>query len=220
LNHNDFIDEKEAKDKVKKIGSSTDKLLGTNDAGLEIYVGSGKYGPYVKIKDEDNTDKWKYAPIKDIKLDDITIEDALGLLEFPKTLGKVGNAIVSLHKGQYGLYLKYAGKNISIKNKDINISDIDIQYAKQLIDAGDPYALKTFKVKDKILNIKNGEYGPYIQIVSGTKKSFVSIPSSYSIETMNIDDVLKIIADKNGTSKTNTKYTDNKTSKKSKKIDV
>jgi DNA topoisomerase-1 len=205
----------QAKDKVKKIGSSTDKLLGTNGSGLEVYTGSGKYGPYVKIQDEDNTSKWKYAPLKDIEIDDVTLEDALGLLEYPKTLGKVANAIVTLNKGQYGLYLKCAGKNISIKDKDVDPSDINIEYAKELIEAGDPYALKTFKVKDKVLNIKNGEYGPYIQIVSGTKKQFVSIPSSYSIENMNIDDVLKIVAEKNGTSKT--KSTDTKKSSDTKK---
>jgi len=99
------------------------------------------------------------------------------------------------------LYLKCAGKNISIKDKDIETSNITIEYARELIEAGDPYALKTFKVKDKILNIKNGDYGPYIQITSGTKKQFINIPSTYSIENMNIDDVLKIIANKNGTLK-------------------
>lgn len=211
----------QAKDIVKKIGSSTDKLLGTNDSGFKIYAGSGKYGPYVKIQDEEHEGKWKYAPLKNISLDIVTLEDVIGLFEYPRTLGKVGNANVTLNKGQYGLYLKCAGKNISIKDKDIESTDITIEYAKELIEAGDPYALKTFKVKDKVLNIKNGDYGPYIQIVSGSKKQFVSIPLSYTIENMNIDDVLKIIANKNGTNKTksssNTKYS---TSKKTKEINV
>lgn len=210
----------QAKDKIKKTGSSTDILLGTNEAGLEIYSGSGKYGPYVKIQDEENEGKWKYAPLNDIKLDDITLNNAIKLFEYPKTLGKVGNAIVTLNKGQYGLYLKCAGRNISIKDKDIEVSNINIEYARELIEAGDPYSLKTFKVKDKVLNIKNGNYGPYIQIVSGSNKQFISIPSTYSIENINIDDVLKIIANKNGTikdkqsvSSTSNKYKSNKKSK-------
>jgi DNA topoisomerase-1 len=178
---------------------ATDKLLGTNSSGQEIYIGSGKYGPYVKIKDE--KDKWKYAPIKEKTIEEMSIEDAITLLEYPKTLGKIGKSIVTLNKGPYGLYLKHNGQNISIKNKDIEANDIDISYAKELIESGDPYALKTFKIKDKILNIKNGEYGPYIQMVSGNKKQFISIPKKYNLETLNIDDVLKIIADKNGTFK-------------------
>jgi DNA topoisomerase-1 len=180
----------EAKDKKQKIGSSTDTLLGTDSNGLEIYTGTGKYGPYVKIMDDD---KWKYASVKDKK--NITLEDALELLEYPKNLGKIGNTIITLNKGEYGFYLKYAGKNISIK--DIEPNKVDIDYAKQLIEAGDSYALKTFKVKDKTINIKKGEYGPYIHII-GNKKQFISIPSSYDIEKINIDDVFKIIATKNG----------------------
>jgi DNA topoisomerase-1 len=195
----------EAKDKKQKIGSSTDKLLGTTSSGLEVYAGSAKYGPYVKIQDENYSgtkDKWKYAPLKEIKLDDVTLDDAIELLEFPRTLGKVGNAIVTLNKGQYGLYLKCAGKNISIKDTNIEPNDIDINYAKELIEAGDPYALKSFKVKDKILNIKSGEHGPYVQIVSGTKKQNISIPSKYKIEDITIEQVLQVIATKNGTSAT------------------
>jgi DNA topoisomerase-1 len=193
----------EAKDKKEKIGSSSDKLLGENQNGLQVYTGVGKYGPYVKIQDNEDNKKWKYAPLKDIDINEVSLEEALEILEYPKNLGKIGKSNIILNKGQYGFYIKYGDKNIAIKNQDIEPNDIDIDYAKQLIEAGDSYALKTFKVKDKILNIKNGEYGPYIHIVSGSnKKQFVSIPKQYSIDTITIDDILKIIADKNGTSKT------------------
>ena len=192
----------EAKDKKEKIGSSSDKLLGENQTGLQVYTGSGKYGPYVKIQDEEDNKKWKYAPLKDIDINKVTLEEALEILEYPKSLGKFGKSNVTLNKGQYGLYIKYGDKNISIKDLEIDPNNIDLEYAKQLIEAGDPYALKTFKVKDKILNIKNGDYGPYIHIVSGSnKKQFISIPKEYSIDSITIDDVLKIIANKNGTSK-------------------
>jgi len=193
----------EAKDKKEKISSSSDKLLGENQTGLQVYTGSGKYGPYVKIQDEEDNKKWKYASLKDVDINEVTLVEALEILEYPKNLGKFGKSNVTLNKGQYGFYIKYGDKNISIKNPDIEPTDIDLDYAKQLIEAGDAYALKTFKVKDKILNIKNGDYGPYIHIVSGSnKKQFVSIPKQYLIDKITIDDVLKIIADKNGTSKT------------------
>jgi DNA topoisomerase-1 len=187
-----------AKDTKKELGSSNDKLLGKSEDGNDIYCGTGKYGPYVKIIDN-SEDKpiFRYAPLKDIPLDKVTLEDAINLLEFPKNIGKIGNAHVTLNKGPYGLYFKYGGKNFSIK-EDVDIGSIDITYAKTIIESGDIYALKTFKVKDKIMNIKNGEFGNYIQIVSGTKKQTISIPSKYIVDTMTIDDVLQIIADKNG----------------------
>ena len=175
---------------------------------LEIYVGTGKYGPYVKIQDDNN--KWKYASIKNVDINDVTLEDAIKLLEYPKTLGKIGNKIVTLNKGQYGLYFKCGDKNYSIKNTEIEPASITLEYAREMIESGDPYALRTFKVKDKVINIKNGEYGHYIQIINGTKKQFINIPSSYNIEKMNIDDVLKIIAAKNGTTKGQTEKPKNK----------
>jgi DNA topoisomerase-1 len=188
----------EAKDKIKKIGSSTDTLLGI-DNGKEIYIGSGKYGPYVKIKDES---KWKYASIKDI--DNITINKAVELLEYPKELGKIGNAIVLLNKGQYGLYLKYKNTNYSIK--DTPLENITMDYAKQLIESGDPYSLKTFKIQNNTYNIKKGEFGPYIQIITKTKKENISIPTKYDINTINIDDIIEIITNKNKNKNKYNKY--------------
>jgi DNA topoisomerase-1 len=184
----------QAKEKIKTTGSSNDVLLGTNNDGIEIYSGSGKFGPYVKMMEED---KWKYISLKDKT--NITIEEAIILLEYPKKIGKIGKAIVTLNKGPYGLYLKYGSKNISVKDKEP--SEINIEYAKKLVDSGDPNAIQTFKIKNKIINIKKGEYGPYIQIETGTKKQFISIPPKYSVDNINIDDVLELIAKKNGTLK-------------------
>jgi DNA topoisomerase-1 len=205
---------KEAKDIKQSGGSVADKLLGTNSDGLEIYSGTGKYGPYVKIHDDG---KWKYAPIKEISPDKITLEQAIELLEYPKTLGKLGNAIVTLNKGQYGFYIKCSNKNYSIKDENIEASDIDLNYAKELIESGDPYAIKSFKMKDKVINIKNGDYGYYLQIVSGSKKQNISIPKSYNIDKITIDDILQIIAQKNGTSSNPPK---NNYKKKSNNIEV
>jgi DNA topoisomerase-1 len=188
--------------KLKQSGNNVaDRLLGTNESGCEIYAGVGKYGPYVKIEANDNNDKTKYrfVKLKEISVDSVTLEYALSLLEWPKTLGKIGNAIVTLNDGQYGLYIKCAGKNYSIK-ESTNPDDIDLEYAKDLVQSGDPYSLKTFKVKDKVVNIKSGEFGPYLQIVTGTKKQNIPIPKKYNVEMINLEQVLSIIASKNGTS--------------------
>lgn len=195
----------EAKTTEKSGVAASDKLLGNNSEGLEIYSGSGKYGPYVKIKDGN---KWRYAPIKDTT-NPITLEAAIKLLEFPIDLGKIGTKIVTLNKGPYGLYLKCGGVNYAIKDKDVNVSDIDISFAKNLIDNGQKISnqkSKTdeifFKLKDKIIYVKtNGPHGPYIQIVSGNKKQNISIPSKYNPSSIKLDDIMQIIASKNGTKK-------------------
>jgi DNA topoisomerase-1 len=189
---------KEASTKANTTGSATDRLLGKNIDGLSIYTGTGKYGAYVKIENEDKKG-FKFGSLKETEYncDNITLDDAIKILEFPKTLGKIGNAIVTLNTGQYGLYIKCNGKNISIKDK-IDINDVDIDFVKKLLENNvDSNAIKTFKVKDKNINVKTGEFGPYIQIVSNTnKKENISIPKKYNIDEITIDDIMQIISDK------------------------
>jgi DNA topoisomerase-1 len=176
---------------------NTDKLIGIEEeTGLEIYSGEGKYGPYVKRLENEQSTKWKYASIKN---DEITLEDAILLLKYPIDLGTFHKKNVYLYKGQYGLYVKYGDKNISVKDKNEN--EIDLDSIKHLLEGGDKYAVKSFTVKNKIINVKNGQYGPFIQVVSGKNKTNIPIPKDYDIETIHLEDVLTIIGDKNGTQK-------------------
>lgn len=180
---------------IKKIGGDiSDRLLGLNSDDKKIYVGIGKYGPYIKLDT-------KYTKLTGMDIENVTLEYALELLKFPKILGKIGNANVILHDGPHGYYLKYNGKNYSIKNQPLNHDDINIDFAKKIIEVGDIYAIKTFKVSNKILNIKKGEYGYYVQIVSGAKKQNISIPNEYNIDEIDIDKILYIISKKNGIKK-------------------
>ena len=234
--------------------TNKDILLGNNINNVNIYKGVGKYGPYVKMEENG---KFKYAPITN---ENITLEEAIILLEFPKKIGKIGNSIVTLNRGQYGLYLKCNDMNYSIKDSKVNIKEIDITYAKEIINGEaknvatndtllgpdnmnnmiyvgkgsyGPYvkkmvddkwkyisikeditlenaiilfnninnnnSIKTFNIKNKTINIRNGEFGNYIQIISGKKKQNISIPKKINTETITIEEVLKIIAMKNGT---------------------
>lgn len=184
----------------KNIKQNNDKFLGKDSNNLEIYCGTGKYGPYVKIQEinKNNNITWRYSKLTE-PIDSITLDHAIELLKYPLRIGKIGNSIVTLNKGQYGPYLKCNDKNYSI-DKSIDINSIDIDYAKQIINnpeitINDKYALKTFKIKDKILNVKNGKYGHYIEINNKSNKKFINIPKKYNIDNITIDDVLQIISD-------------------------
>lgn len=178
-----------------------DKLLGIDDAtGLEIYYGSGQYGPYVKRLESKDLQKWKYASVK---TEDIELEDALLLLKYPMDLGTFNKKIVYLSKGPFGLYIKYGDKNIAFNE---TTDEITLESIKPLLEASakgaaDKFALKTFTVKNKVINVKNGQYGPFLQIVSGKTKSNIPIPKDYDFEELKLEDVLEIIAEKNGTTK-------------------
>ena len=163
--------------------SITDILLGSNENGNEIYKGVGKFGPYVKIM---NNDKWKYASIKN---DDINLNDAIKLLEFPKEIGKIGDMKILIYNGNFGYYIKYNDKNISLKDK--NIDEIDIKYIKSLINDN-----KSFKIKNKIIYIKNGKYGYYLEVNTDKKKENINIPIKYDITKITINDIQDIINSK------------------------
>ena len=176
--------------------NQTDTLVGKHpDSGLEIYSGNGKYGPYVKIL---KNDKWKYVAVKD--KGKMTLEKAVKLLEFPICLGKIGKDKVYLHQGKFGYYLKKGKDNMFIKDKKIDLNDIDLDYAKKLYESGDPYSLKSFNVKGKKINLKKGPYGLYLQIVSKKNKTNISI-NNLTEDDIDLEKVLEILAKKYGTIK-------------------
>lgn len=169
--------------------TKNDKLVGIDPTtNQEIYSTVAKYGLCVKIKEDD---KWKYAPVKDMEQDDITLEKAIELLEYPKNIGKIGNGIVTLNKGQYGLYFKMGTKKIGVKD---TTRELNLDYAKELFDGGDPYALKSFKFKDKMVHLKKGPYGYYLQIVYNTKKKNKNIPLSNKInpDKVTMESIVKV----------------------------
>jgi len=185
---------------------NTDILIGKDpNTNLEIFKGSGKYGPYVKRLESVDSTKWKFAPSKNNA--NITLEDAISLLKYPLLLGKISKTNIYLNKGQFGFYVKYEDRNIHIK--DVKEEDITIEKVRGLIENpvvkqnvnNNMSGSKTFTVKNKTFNVRTGEFGPYIQIVSGSTKTNMSISKDIDIDSITIEKVLELIANKKGTTK-------------------
>ena len=108
-------------------------------------------------------------------------------------LGTINGIDIFKGVGKFGPYIKILvndkWKFISIKNNE----NITLENAYKLLSS----TPKVFTVKNKNIYIKTGDYGPYLQIVSSGKKQNISIPSEYNIDTITIDIVLQIIANKN-----------------------
>ena len=108
------------------------------------------------------------------------------------------NNMIYVGKGSYGPYVK---KMVDDKWKYVSIKE-DITLDKAILlfnNINNNTNIKTFNIKNKTINIRNGEFGNYIQIISGKKKQNISIPKKINTETITIEEVLKIIAMKNGT---------------------
>jgi DNA topoisomerase-1 len=168
--------------------TNNDILVGKHpESNCEIYSSIGKYGLCVKILEND---KWRYAPVKDIEQNEITLEIALSLLEYPKYIGKIGKEKVTINKGRYGFYYKKGSEKASIKDKNkMN----DIEYAKLLFNNEDPYSLKEFIINGKKIKLKKGPYGYYLQLVKDKKNKNIPIGNKIDEDKVNIEYIKKYL---------------------------
>jgi DNA topoisomerase-1 len=174
---------------TNKTNESNDKLFMKHpETDQDIFIGAGKYGDYVKLLDEDG--KWRYVSIPD---KDVSEEEVIELIKYPKYIGKYDKKKIYIHLGKFGYYIKYDDKNISFNQDDID--KVDVEYCKNLLEAGDKFALKTFKIENTTVNVKNGQYGPYLQLLNSKNKVIknISISKNIKIKEINIKDVMEII---------------------------
>jgi len=167
-----------------------DKLLGNHPTTNQpIFLTKAKFGTCVKMMEND---KFRFASIDGISgvdTSNITLDNAVMLLEYPKTLGKIGTNIVTLNKGKYGLYFKVGMKIIGIKDTSIEPT---LQYAKELADVA--HDTTVFKIKNKIVHLKKGQFGYYLMISHGTKKpTNIPVPRNIEINTITAKIIYGII---------------------------
>ena len=156
------------------------KLLGELN-GNDIVLDNGKFGPYIKynntnISIEDSIDITKFS-----------YQDALPLINnsnINKTLGQINKDDVILKFGKYGAYLNYKGRNYSI-NSEQELTKIDIDYAKTIIQADGQNIIVKFNENAKILS---GKYGPYFKL----DKKNVPLPKGIDIEKLTLENCLEL----------------------------
>jgi DNA topoisomerase-1 len=171
----------------KKKGKEDNYLMKHPETNKDIFIGSGKYGPYVKFTDDE---KIRYVSIPSLDIESKTI---LELIKYPKYLGKYDKKKIYICSGKFGYYLKYNDKNISFDQEDLE--KIDLNYCKKLLESNTNFSQKSFKIENTIINIKEGQYGPYLQIVNSKNKIIknISIPKKIDIKNITLNIVKEII---------------------------
>jgi len=205
---------------VVKLGSSdlSDKdkyrrVLGIDPTtNFEICTYIGKYGPLVQLKNTTDMKKSKFAPLKDIKMEEVTLEQAIAMLKYPYLYGKHNGKAVQVCNGKFGVYLKYDGKNISMNGT--TEENLNAEVIKNLVSGSSSGAGGTsggssgggsssaggggngsgiIKTINKDIIIKNGKYGPYINYKN---KHNIKIYSKKPIKELDIDDCMAMIQKK------------------------
>jgi len=154
----------------------------------------GQYGPCLKYKEGGKT-KYKSAK-KDLDLEKLkngkyTMEEIIkpGNTKFGEHLGKE----IILKEGQFGKYVTWNGKNISLKSLGNNIT---LETVIPLLTLKNPNMVRELK---KDLSIRKGKWGPYIFYKNPKKKkpSFLKLNGcSLNIHTCPRNELIDWIKEK------------------------
>lgn len=181
--------------------NGTDALGKDPKTGLPVYVLTGRYGPYVQMGDNDSDQLKRMAIPANLVPEEIKMDQALMLLELPKTLGQHPDTKKDIKKGlgRFGPYVVHEGDYRSIPRTE-NIFAVDLARALELFAQPKRMRGRTAPLKElgefpdtkEQVQVFTGKYGPYIKV--GAKN--ISLPEDMKIEELKLDMVLDLIRDK------------------------
>ena len=101
-------------------------------------------------------DKVAFLPTE-TNMETLSKSQAEALFAFPRILGEHEGESVTLHKGQYGLYVSHKGKNATVKYA---IEDVSLEMAVALLTSKKERIVREWSTG---IGIYNGPYGQYIK---------------------------------------------------------
>ena len=157
---------------IEKVTEFAEKFVGARELGIDqktgkkVYARIGRYGPMIQIGENDDEEKPKFTGLqKNQSIEDITLEQALKLFQFPKTIGVYQNKDVVIGRGRFGPYIKYDNGFISLK--EIDPSSVTLNQSIELIEEKKSFDkqknINIFDDEDPKIEVLNGRYGPYIK---------------------------------------------------------
>ena len=185
---------------------STEGAIGLDDRGIEIFLKSGRFGPYVQLgnSSEQNPKPKRTSIPKNFETSKITIEIARKLLDLPKVLGNHPSDNEPIHSaiGPYGPYLKHNSVYANIKDLEDFLS-IGMNRAVELLSENEKKNSNSKKASSVLkiigvhpeggdIQLMNGRFGPYIKY----KKSNISIKNKDNLEDINLDIALELLNNK------------------------
>ena len=182
----------ETTEKTKKF--SGERLLGKDpETGKNVYAKIGRYGPMIQIGDTDSEEKPRFAGLKkNQSIGTISLEEALELFKFPRSIGEYEGEELTVNIGRFGPYVRHKNSFYSIKKEDP--SNVDRERAIEIIEEkrkqADQNTIREFKERPDVKVLK-GRYGPYIKI---DKKNF-KIPKGEEPEKLSLEDCIRISED-------------------------
>jgi len=192
-------------EEILKLSIEGPQSLGVDsETGLDIYVLSGRFGPYVQLgmQDEETNAKPKRASLpKGLQIEDVTLEKAEGLLALPRLIGEhpEDGKVVKAGLGRFGPYILHDGVYASLKATD-DVMTVDLDRALELlIEKKNKAAGKKEVIKDlgehpddkKPVQVLSGRYGPYINHL----KTNAKVPKGTEPADVTLAQALELLAE-------------------------
>jgi DNA topoisomerase-1 len=182
-----------------------ERSLGTDpETGLEVFVKTGRFGPYLQLgeRDPDSKEKPKMASVfKSMQPSKLTLETALDLLSIPRDLGphpEDGEPVYAKN-GPHGPYVNWVKENRSIETEDelltITLEEALVVLSKPKQRRGAKPPLKELG-KDPVTGneivVKDGRFGLYMT----DGETNVSFRVAENLETITLDHASERLAEK------------------------
>jgi DNA topoisomerase-1 len=173
--------------------ASGERALGIDpESGKEVIARIGKFGAMIQIGKTEDEEKPKFASLQGTQtIERITLEEALELFKFPKTLGNFEGEEIVVSQGRFGPYVKFEDSFISIP-KDEDLSSVNLKRAIELIkekrEADAPIATyENMPVQKGV-----GRFGPFIK----WNGMFINVNKKYDFDNLSHADISQLIEDK------------------------
>jgi DNA topoisomerase-1 len=162
-------------------------------SGKTIYARVGKFGPLLQLGEgDDKNEKPQFAPMpRSVRIDDVTIEQALHAFELPRDVGTTDDGEpIKANVGRFGPYIQIGKLFVSIKAEDPHtITEVT---ARELYTAKLKAEAEKFIAEfEGGVQVLNGRYGPYI--TDGKKNA--KIPKGTDPKKIDRDEAVKLLAD-------------------------
>lgn len=186
--HNQIEDTIENADRA-----SGERALGTDpETGKPVIARIGKFGPMIQIGKTEDEEKPKFAGLQaNQTIGNITLEEALELFKFPKTLGSHEGKEVVVAQGRFGPYVKFEKMFVSIP-KGEEIGSVNLERAIELIKQKQAADAPIDEYEGLPVQKGVGRFGPFIK----WNGMFINVNKKYDFDNLSHEDIVQLIEEK------------------------
>ncbi len=169
-----------------------ERLLGVHpDSGRNVYARLGKFGPMIQVGETEDEEKPVFTSLlAGQRLSEVTLAEALDLFRLPRKLDEFEDKPLMIGVGKFGPYVKHGSTFTSIPKGEDPLTISRDRAVEIVIDKREALAksiILEFHEEDRIIQVKEGRFGPYIAM---GKENFKipkgTVPTDLTLETCKI----------------------------------